>query len=285
MKKSLVLLTTLGLTACHSINMRALTKVEEGSSLQLPQLEAVYESRVAQAGSARQCNSSVVKSNSPYARIFYREVEKNISDYYTPKAGYIKLNYVSTQTGSGNGWTFFSIIPPFVLNLFGMPMSSATYETEMEVRILDNDCNPVKIYRETAEETEYMAMWWGYGSPDYKTKASLSSYKVAFEKIKQKIAKDRDLIESRLTAKTEDKKEASASNNQPVTVVINNNIGTSKANIETADKEKSVDKDTPSETAVSDEKTEQDVKQPVKSEKSAAKSKKKTSSKTNKTKK
>ena len=113
MKKSLVLLTTLGLTACHSLNMRALTKVEEGSSLQLPQLEAVYESRVAQAGSARQCNSSVVKSNSPYARIFYREVEKNISDYYTPKAGYIKLNYVSTQTGSGNGWTFFSIIPPF----------------------------------------------------------------------------------------------------------------------------------------------------------------------------
>lgn len=285
MKKSLVLLTTLGLTACHSLNMRTLTKVEEGSSLQLPQLEAVYESRVAQAGSARQCNSSVVKSNSPYARIFYREVEKNISDYYTPKAGYIKLNYVSTQTGSGNGWTFFSIIPPFVLNLFGMPMSSATYETEMEVRILDNDCNPVKIYHETAEETEYMAMWWGYGSPDYKTKASLSSYKVAFEKIKQKIAKDRDLIESRLKSKAEDKKEASASNNQPVTVVINNNIGTSKANIETADKEKSVDKDEPSETAVSDEKTEQDVKQPAKSEKSAVKSKKKTSSKTNKTKK
>ena len=285
MKKSLVLLTTLGLTACHSLNMRALTKVEEGSSLQLPQLEAVYESRVAQAGSARQCNSSVVKSNSPYARIFYREVEKNISDYYTPKAGYIKLNYVSTQTGSGNGWTFFSIIPPFVLNLFGMPMSSATYETEMEVRILDNDCNPVKIYRETAEETEYMAMWWGYGSPDYKTKASLSSYKVAFEKIKQKIAKDRDLIESRLTAKTEDKKEASASNNQPVTVVINNNIGTSKANIETADKEKSVDKDVPNETAVGDKKAEQDVKQPAKSEKSAVKSKKKTSSKNNKTKK
>lgn len=285
MKKSLVLLTTLGLTACHSLNMRALTKVEEGSSLQLPQLEAVYESRVAQAGSARQCNSSVVKSNSPYARIFYREVEKNISDYYTPKAGYIKLNYVSTQTGSGNGWTFFSIIPPFVLNLFGMPMSSATYETEMEVRILDNDCNPVKIYRETAEETEYMAMWWGYGSPDYKTKASLSSYKVAFEKIKQKIAKDRDLIESRLKSKAEDNKAATASNNQPVTVVINNNIGTSKANIETADKEKSVDKDVPSETAVSDEKTEQDVKQPAKSEKSAAKSKKKTNSKTNKTKK
>lgn len=271
MKKSLVLLTTLGLTACHSLNMRALTKVEEGSSLQLPQLEAVYESRVAQAGSARQCNSSVVKSNSPYARIFYREVEKNISDYYTPKAGYIKLNYVSTQTGSGNGWTFFSIIPPFVLNLLGMPMSSATYETEMEVRILDNGCNPVKIYRETAEETEYMAMWWGYGSPDYKTKASLSSYKVAFEKIKQKIAKDRDLIESRLKAKAEDNKAATASNNQPVTVVINNNIGTSK--------------DTPSETAVSDEKTEQDVKQPAKSEKSAVKSKKKTSSKTNKTKK
>lgn len=285
MKKSLVLLTTLGLTACHSLNMRTLTKVEEGSSLQLPQLEAVYESRVAQAGSARQCNSSVVKSNSPYARIFYREVEKNISDYYTPKAGYIKLNYVSTQTGSGNGWTFFSIIPPFVLNLFGMPMSSATYETEMEVRILDNDCNPVKIYRETAEETEYMAMWWGYGSPDYKTKASLSSYKVAFEKIKQKIAKDRDLIESRLTAKTEDKKEASATNNQPVTVVINNNIGTSKANIETADKEKSVDKDVPNETAVGDKKAEQDVKQPAKSEKSAVKSKKKTSSKNNKTKK
>lgn len=285
MKKSLVLLTTLGLTACHSLNMRTLTKVEEGSSLQLPQLEAVYESRVAQAGSARQCNSSVVKSNSPYARIFYREVEKNISDYYTPKAGYIKLNYVSTQTGSGNGWTFFSIIPPFVLNLFGMPMSSATYETEMEVRILDNDCNPVKIYRETAEETEYMAMWWGYGSPDYKTKASLSSYKVAFEKIKQKIAKDRDLIESRLKAKAEDNKAATASNNQPVTVVINNNIGASKANIETADKEKSVDKDVPSETAVSDEKTEQDVKQPAKSEKSAVKSKKKTSSKTNKTKK
>lgn len=285
MKKSLVLLTTLGLTACHSLNMRTLTKVEEGSSLQLPQLEAVYESRVAQAGSARQCNSSVVKSNSPYARIFYREVEKNISDYYTPKAGYIKLNYVSTQTGSGNGWTFFSIIPPFVLNLFGMPMSSATYETEMEVRILDNDCNPVKIYRETAEETEYMAMWWGYGSPDYKTKASLSSYKVAFEKIKQKIAKDRDLIESRLKAKAEDNKAATATNNQPVTVVINNNIGTSKANIETADKEKSVDKDVPNETAVGDKKAEQDVKQPAKSEKSAVKSKKKTSSKTNKTKK
>lgn len=285
MKKSLVLLTTLGLTACHSINMRALTKVEESSSLQLPQLEAVYESRVAQAGSARQCNSSVVKSNSPYARIFYREVEKNISDYYTPKAGYIKLNYVSTQTGSGNGWTFFSIIPPFVLNLFGMPMSSATYETEMEVRILDNDCNPVKIYRETAEETEYMAMWWGYGSPDYKTKASLSSYKVAFEKIKQKIAKDRDLIESRLTAKTEDKKEASASNNQPVTVVINNNIGTSKANIETADKEKSVDKDVPNETAVGDKKAERTVKKPVKTKKGTTKSKKTASSKTNKTKK
>lgn len=285
MKKSLVLLTTLGLTACHSINMRALTKVEESSSLQLPQLEAVYESRVAQAGSARQCNSSVVKSNSPYARIFYREVEKNISDYYTPKAGYIKLNYVSTQTGSGNGWTFFSIIPPFVLNLFGMPMSSATYETEMEVRILDNDCNPVKIYRETAEETEYMAMWWGYGSPDYKTKASLSSYKVAFEKIKQKIAKDRDLIESRLTAKTEDKKEASASNNQPVTVVINNNIGTSKANIETADKEKSVDKDEPNETAVGDKKAERTVKKPVKTKKGTTKSKKTASSKTNKTKK
>lgn len=285
MKKSLVLLTTLGLTACHSLNMRVLTKVEEGSSMQLPQLEAVYESRVAQAGSARQCNSSVVKSNSPYARIFYREVEKNISDYYTPKAGYIKLNYVSTQTGSGNGWTFFSIIPPFVLNLFGMPMSSATYETEMEVRILDNDCNPVKIYRETAEETEYMAMWWGYGSPDYKTKASLSSYKVAFEKIKQKIAKDRDLIESRLTAKTEDKKEASASNNQPVTVVINNNIGTSKANIETADKEKSVDKDVPNETAVGDKKAERTVKKPVKTKKGTTKSKKTASSKTNKTKK
>ena len=285
MKRSLVLLTTLGLTACHSLNMRVLTKVEEGSSLQLPQLEAVYESRVAQAGSARQCNSSVVKSNSPYARIFYREVEKNISDYYTPKAGYIKLNYVSTQTGSGNGWTFFSIIPPFVLNLFGMPMSSATYETEMEVRILDNDCNPVKIYRETAEETEYMAMWWGYGSPDYKTKASLSSYKVAFEKIKQKIAKDRDLIESRLTAKTEDKKEASASNNQPVTVVINNNIGTSKANIETADKEKSVDKDVPNETAVGDKKAERTVKKPVKTKKGTTKSKKTASSKTNKTKK
>ena len=152
-----------------------------------------------------------------------------------------------------------------------MPMSSATYETEMEVRILDNDCNPVKIYRETAEETEYMAMWWGYGSPDYKTKASLSSYKVAFEKIKQKIAKDRDLIESRLKSKAEDNKAATASNNQPVTVVINNNIGTSK--------------DTPNETAVSDEKTEQDIKQPAKSEKSAVKSKKKTPSKTNKTKK
>ena len=285
MKKSLVLLTTLGLTACHSLNMRALTKVEESSSLQLPQLEAVYESRVAQAGLARQCNSSVVKSNSPYARIFYREVEKNISDYYTPKAGYIKLNYVSTQTGSGNGWTFFSIIPPFVLNLFGMPMSSATYETEMEVRILDNDCNPVKIYRETAEETEYMAMWWGYGSPDYKTKASLSSYKVAFEKIKQKIAKDRDLIESRLTAKTEDKKEASASNNQPVTVVINNNIGTAKANIEAADKEKSVDNDVPNETAIGDKKAERTVKKPVKTKKSTTKSKKTASSKTNKTKK
>ena len=79
------------------------------------------------------------------------------------------------------------------------------------------------------------------------------------------------MIESRLKAKAEDNKAATASNNQPVTVVINNNIGTSK--------------DTPSETAVSDEKTEQDVKQSAKSEKSAVKSKKKTSSKTNKTKK
>lgn len=285
MKKSLVLLATLGLTACHSINMRALTKVEDSSPLQLPQLEAVYENRITEAGLARQCNSSVVKSNNPYARIFYREVEKNISDYYTPKAGYIKLNYVSTQTGSGNGWTFFSIIPPFVLNLFGMPMSSATYETEMEVRILDNDCNPVKIYRETAEETEYMAMWWGYDSPDYKTKASLSSYKAAFEKIKQKIVQDRDLIKSRLTAKAEDKKEASTSNNQPVTVVINNNIGTTKANVETTDREKSVDKDAPNEMAVSDKKAEQTVKKPAKIKKGTAKLKKKASSKNSKTKK
>lgn len=233
MKKYFILLMTMGLSACHSINMRELTKVEEGTSLQLPQLEAIYENRIHEVGTSRSCNSSVVKSNSPYARIFYGEVEKNISDYYTPKAGYIKLNYISTQTGHGNGWTFFSVIPPVVLNLFGMPMSSATYETEMEVRILDNDCNPVKIYKETVEKTGYMAMWWGYGSPDYKMLASVKSYKAAFEKIKQKIVKDRDLIESRLKEKTTASKETATNSNQPVTVVINNNInGTSSEQTE-----------------------------------------------------
>lgn len=219
------MLMALSLSACHSINLAEFTKVESEGTTKLPHLEAVFEDITRTSGSQWTCGHSTVKSRSPYAKIFYREVEKNISDLNEKRVGYIALNYSNRQIGSGNGWTFFSIIPPVVFNLFGMPASSATYETEMEVRILNNECKPVKIYHSTAENTDYLAMWWGYGSPDYKTAASLGSYIKALDQIKADIISDSSQIKDALNKETADKEAKEKKETaQPVNVIINNNI-------------------------------------------------------------
>ena len=80
----------------------------------------------------------------------------------------------------------------------GVPQNKITQTLEVEVSILDTDKNLIKRYVQIVNNTDYIAMWWGYDDNDVYRKLAAANIKQALADIRSQIGQDALQIRSQL---------------------------------------------------------------------------------------
>lgn len=130
--------------------------------------------------------------------IFQKEVLENITNPYGPKQGYIVLKLGYIQDDSSIFYPLISLCSLYTLNLLGVPQNKITQTLEVEVSILDTDKNLIKRYVQIVNNTDYIAMWWGYDDNDVYRKLAAANIKQALADIRSQIGQDALQIRSQL---------------------------------------------------------------------------------------
>lgn len=178
------------LTSCRSINIHEIRQVNETTGNKLPTLEAVYIDATSSIPQYWEVGSKVVQNGDTYATIFYEELEKNLTNPYEDINGYIELRN-ETILSTNTLWSVLSGLTFTVPNLLGMPFTSGTVYSNVYVRLLDKKGRLIKRYQASAEDTEYVAMWWGYmGTADEIFAFKVRTYRKALTKVLEEIKSD-----------------------------------------------------------------------------------------------
>ena len=226
MKKHTLLLCIL-ICACRSITYQDVNPTISPNANLLPSLETLIDiynlestySSGSFNGSANSFGSGYVNSSgfgnsfqstsingnyykdarvSDIINIFEKEVKENISTPYGAKKGYISLKI--GYRGSEDSWTYciVSTLSYFTLPLVGFPWDKIDESLEVEVQIMNNKKEVIKIYREDIYNSSYVAMWWGYNGNNAYRKVAADNIKQALEKIRIRIGNDATEIKNKL---------------------------------------------------------------------------------------
>ena len=197
--KKLFLLFCIALTGCASYDVQQGMRPDSRSIAQkLPNMESIFET-----GKSLDTNSvtsgsgsSSVQYNNEFATIFRREVEQNLINEDGPIKGKLVLEPIFVKNEE-NGWWMLTIFPGyFIPNLFGVPMTSGTAKWELELNVLDKNGKRIARYSGEAEDTEYLAAYWGYSNPH--TAATFNGYKKALDNVIEQLKNDIPTLSKKL---------------------------------------------------------------------------------------
>ena len=186
------------LTSCRSISIHEIRQVKETTGDKLPALEAVYIDATSSVPQYWEVGSKVVQSGDTYATIFYEELERNLTNPYGDMTGYIELRN-ETILSANPLWSVLSGLTLMIPNLVGMPFASGTVYSNVHIRLLDKKGRLIKRYQASAEDTEYVAMWWGYrDTPDQIWAFKIRTYRKALTKALEQIKSDHTFLVEKL---------------------------------------------------------------------------------------
>ena len=200
MKKIIGMIFVLLLTACQAYPINLAIKPETRKNLNFPNLEALFE---ANENSVRgvSLNETKIKNNTPYAMLFYREIEKNVVMHSGEKKGSIILTPILHTIEPNMGWTSLSIGTMYIPNLLGMPIGSYTSFCELELKVVDKNGNLIRSYNSDSVITKYSAAYWGYYPKDAANAAIYGSYKKTLNNLIEQMNNDKELIIKELSKK------------------------------------------------------------------------------------
>lgn len=200
MKRVICLVFVLLLIACQTYPINLAIKPEVRKNLNFPNLEPIFESN---ENSVRgvSLDETKIKNNTPYAMLFYREIEKNVVRHDGEKQGSIILTPVLHTHEPNVGWTLVSALTLHIPNIFGMPEASHTSFCELELRIVDKNGKLIRAYNADSIVTKYTAAYWGYYPQDTINAALYGSYKETLTKLMNQMNNDKDLIIRELSQK------------------------------------------------------------------------------------
>lgn len=202
MKKFLVLAIALLLTACAGYDLQqAMRPSNRNIYPKLPNMEPIFEAGKALETSGTTAasgtsTSTSVQLNNEFATLFRREVEKNLINEDGPVRGKLILEPVYFKREYNTAWIFPSAFSLYILNLLGMPAGSDTSKWELELNVLDKNGKRIKRYSAEAENTEYLAAYWGTYNP-YQA-AVFGGYKKALDDIIKQLQADIPTLSAQL---------------------------------------------------------------------------------------
>ncbi len=129
-------------------------------------------------------------------QIFVYDVNENICDPSTRRAGNIVLRAGSIYCKNNYKWSWLSGFTLGIFNAMGMPMCSNTTELEVIVEIYDLRNNLVAQFNERGYAKYPMAAYHGYY--EFQRKAGDMALQDGLIKIKELINRDYDMIMSKL---------------------------------------------------------------------------------------
>lgn len=172
MKKSklnLILIASLFMLGCRSYSvMENLPYITE--STKLPAMDVVLDEQsfatvTGYATSSYGKTSSISYTSQALhnASLMYETNMYGIINKIGERKGKVVCRLLMADQNLGLGWTVLSGITCCALNLFGMPLGTATVSIIVEIDFLDNYDNIVATYRSKEhKEKKYYAMYWGY---------------------------------------------------------------------------------------------------------------------------
>ena len=193
MKKVICIIFALLLTACQTYPINLAIKPEARENLNFPNLEAIFEANESNV-SGVSIDETKIKNNTPYAMLFYREVEKNVVVHDGDKKGSIILTPVLHTQEPNLFWTIFNAITLHTPAILGIPEASYTSFCELELRIVDKNGKLIRAYNADSVVTKYAAAYWGYYPKDGVNAALYGSYKETLNKLMQQMNNDKELI-------------------------------------------------------------------------------------------
>lgn len=192
----IILLTICG---CKSFYVNQAIKAQDRNfEIKLPKLEPIFENET--EVKYWKPGEKIVRENSPWATLFYREIEKNLVNPYGTSEGYIVLRpIIHSIEISGWGYYWLSACTAFSINLLGVPNNSYTSITELEAEILNIKGELIKKYSAEQSSTEYVALWWGYDFHSGANAAMYASYTKALSSIINQINEDKEYLKNKLS--------------------------------------------------------------------------------------
>lgn len=126
----------------------------------------------------------------------YDDIFSNDSEYY----GYVIVS-VKRSEFENISYAVISGISLCTLNLLGFPFFSFSAEEDVDLSILDSKKNVIATYSSEGKDTEFAAMYWGYGSPYELSQAVHTKALInAIDSLKDQIGKNASQINEKLLA-------------------------------------------------------------------------------------
>ncbi len=130
--------------------------------------------------------------------IFNKEVKENITQPYGEKKGYITVKLGYRGVDKNPFYELTSLFTLWSVNFLGFPCGRQTQSLEVEVEIWNKQKEMVSRYVENVQDSEYCAMYWGYGGPNLGRKLAADNIKQALKKIRYRINIDAPQIKKKL---------------------------------------------------------------------------------------
>lgn len=128
--------------------------------------------------------------------IFVYDVNENITDPTTERAGNIVLRAGAIYCKNNYKWSWLSGFTLGIFNAFGMPMATNTTELEVIVEIYDKRDNLVAQFNERGYAKVPMAAYHGYY--EFQRRAGDLALQDGLMKIKELILRDYQMINAKL---------------------------------------------------------------------------------------
>ena len=193
--KKLVLAFVILLAGCANYDVqKSMRPNSRAVDQKLPNMESIFETGKSVDNSLD--NTSTMQLNSEFATLFRREVEKNLVDVHGSIEGKLILDPVYFENQPNNAWLFTLYPLLFIPPALGVPLESYTSKWELELNVFDKKGKRIARYSGEAEDTEYLAAYWGWKNPD--TAAAFESYKKALDKVITQLQNDIPTLSAQL---------------------------------------------------------------------------------------
>lgn len=197
--KKLFLSFVILLASCASYDLQnAMRPDNRGFYQKLPNMEPLFEigKSIDSYTSVSGINHTNIQLNNEFATLFRREVEKNLVDMNGSVKGKLVLDPVYFENKANNAWLFTLYPLLFIPPALGVPLNSYTAKWELELNVLDKNGKRIARYSGEAEDTEYLAAYWGWEDPY--TVAAFEGYKKALNKIIIQLQNDIPILSAKL---------------------------------------------------------------------------------------